>query len=143
MTWWGWIIIGTILLGAELFAVDAQFYLVFLGLSAAIVGLLGLAGWDMQEWAQWLLFAALSLVSMFTFRKSLYEKIRGNDVELKEGVTGEQVEIREDLAPGDSGSLEFRGSVWKVKNVGSRLIPAGSKVAVIRTEGLTMHVSSD
>jgi hypothetical protein len=143
MTWWGWMIIGAMLFGAELFAVDAQFYLVFLGLSAALVGLLGLAGVEMQEWAQWLLFAALSLVSMFTFRKSLYEKIRGNGVELKEGVTGELVEIQDDLPPGESGKLEFRGSVWKVKNVGSRLISAGSKVEVIRTEGLTMHVSAD
>jgi len=143
MTWWGWMIIGAILFGAELFAVDAQFYLVFLGLSAAIVGLMGLAGWDMQEWAQWLLFAALSLVSMFTFRKSLYEKIRGNEVELKEGVTGELVEIKSDLAPGETGTLEFRGSVWKVRNIGSRVIAAGSKVEVVKTEGLTMQVSGD
>jgi len=143
MTWWGWMIIGAILFGAELFAVDAQFYLVFLGLSAALVGLLGLAGADIQEWAQWLLFAALSLVSMFTFRKSLYEKIRGNEVEMKEGVTGELVEIKSDLAPGDTGTLEFRGSVWKVRNVGSRVIAAGSKVEVLKTEGLTMQVSGD
>ncbi len=143
MTWWGWMIIGAILFGSELFAVDAQFYLVFLGLSAALVGLLGLAGVEMQEWAQWLLFAALSLVSMFTFRKSLYEKIRGNDAEVKEGVTGDVVEIQTDLAPGSSGKLEFRGSVWNVKNIGSRVITAGSKVEVLKTEGLTMHVSSD
>ena len=35
-------ILGAVLFGAELFAVDAQFYLVFLGLSAAIVGLAGM-----------------------------------------------------------------------------------------------------
>ena len=39
MTWWGWMVLGAVLFGAELFAVDAQFFLVFLGLSAAIVGL--------------------------------------------------------------------------------------------------------
>ena len=44
MTWWSWMILGAVLLGAELFAVDAQFYLVFLGVSAAIVGLASLAG---------------------------------------------------------------------------------------------------
>ena len=74
MTWWGWMIIGAILLAAELVAVDAQFFLVFLGLSAAIVGLLGLSGVNLPEWAQWLSFAALSLISMFTFRKALYMK---------------------------------------------------------------------
>ena len=44
MTWWAWMILGAVLFGAELFAIDAQFYLVFLGLSAAIVGLMSLVG---------------------------------------------------------------------------------------------------
>ncbi len=143
MTWWGWMIIGAILFGAELFAIDAQFYLVFLGLSAALVGLLGLTGMVMQEWAQWLLFSALALLSMFTFRKSLYAKLRGNIADYKEGATGEIVEIKDQLAPGNSASIELRGSVWKVQNVGSQTIAAGTKVKVLATEGLTLHVSSD
>lgn len=143
MTWWGWMIIGAILFGTELFAIDAQFYLVFLGLSAAIIGLLGLTGLVMQEWAQWLLFSALALISMFTFRKSLYTRLRGNIADYKEGVTGEFVEIRDDLAPGDTAGIELRGSVWNVQNVGSRTIAAGSKVKILATEGLTLQVSTD
>ena len=42
MTWWMWMTLGAFLLGAELFAIDVQFYLVFLGVSAALVGLAGL-----------------------------------------------------------------------------------------------------
>ena len=42
MTWWVWMIAGVVLLGTELLLIDAQFYLVFLGLSAMLVGLLGL-----------------------------------------------------------------------------------------------------
>lgn len=38
MTWWGWVIGGAILLGAELAFVDAQFYLVFVGTAAIIDG---------------------------------------------------------------------------------------------------------
>ncbi len=41
---WGWLVVGIGLLGVEMFVIDAQFYLVFLGASAALVGLLGLAG---------------------------------------------------------------------------------------------------
>ena len=44
MAWWGWCILGVVLLGVELLAVDAQFYLVFAGLAAIVVGLLGLVG---------------------------------------------------------------------------------------------------
>ena len=53
MTWWAWLVLGAFLFGAELFAIDAQFYLIFLGVSAAIVGLLSSAGVVMPEWVQW------------------------------------------------------------------------------------------
>jgi len=62
MPWWAWIVLGIGLLAVELFFVDAQFYLVFIGLSAAAVGLLGLAGVHLPEWSQWLAFAVLALV---------------------------------------------------------------------------------
>src|SRR5210317_2207324 len=100
MTWWSWMIVGAVLLAAELFAVDAQFYLVFLGLSAALVGLASLFGLAMPEWAQWAAFATLSLISFFTFRKSLYEKIRGGAVGFRDSISGDTVNVDSDLAAG-------------------------------------------
>src|ERR1700722_12101289 len=44
MQWWGWVTVGAILLGSELTFVNAQFYLVFVGGAALIVGLLGFPG---------------------------------------------------------------------------------------------------
>ena len=76
MPWWGWIVIGTILFCAELFAVDAQFYFIFVGAGALVVGLTGLSGLDLPAWGQWLLFAMLSIASMVAFRKKLFDKIR-------------------------------------------------------------------
>ena len=80
MTWWAWMVLGLVLLGFELFAVDAQFYLVFLGVSAALVGLAGMLGISVPEWAQWLAFATLSLFFFFTFRRTLYRKIRSGAI---------------------------------------------------------------
>ena len=42
--------IGTLLLCAELFAIDAQFYLIFIGAGAIVVGLIGLAGIEFPVW---------------------------------------------------------------------------------------------
>ena len=67
MAWWSWMVLGAVLLAAELFAVDAQFYLVFLGVSAALVGLAALFGITLPEWGQWFAFAALSLMFFFYF----------------------------------------------------------------------------
>jgi membrane protein implicated in regulation of membrane protease activity len=143
MTWWGWMILGAVLFGAELFAVDAQFFLVFLGVSAAIVGLAGMIGISAPEWVQWMAFAVLSLFSMFTFRKSLYQKIRGGVEGFKEGIAGEQVTITESLEPGAEGRVDFRGTLWTVRNIGERPISAGSRADVVKTEGLTLHIKAD
>ena len=143
MTWWGWLILGAFLFGSEIVAIDAQFYLVFLGLSATLVGLADLAGIAMPEWLQWLVFAALSLISMFTFRGSLYTKIRGNVPGFKDGVAGEVVRIDNELSPGSDARAQFRGTDWTVLNVGSQTIAAGTKAKVLKADGLTLHVSSD
>ncbi len=143
MTWWGWMILGAFLFGSEILAIDAQFYLVFLGLSAMLVGLADLAGIAMPEWMQWLVFATLSLISMITFRQSLYNKIRGNVPGFKEGVEGEFVRIDNELEPGKDTRTQFRGTDWTVMNVGSETISAGSKAKVVKADGLTLHVSTD
>lgn len=143
MTWWAWMILGAVLFGAEIFAIDAQFYLVFLGLSAALVGLLGVAGVAMPEWAQWLVFAGLALISMFTFRRSLYQKLRGDVPGFKAGVSGEYLVVPADLAAGGQGRASFRGSDWTVVNDSGRLIAAGSRVQIVRNDGLTLYVAPD
>ena len=143
MTWWSWMVLGALLLGAELFAIDAQFYLVFLGISAALVGLASLLGIAMPEWAQWTAFAVLSLISFFTFRKSLYDKIRGGAVDFRETLSGDTVNVDADLAAGAEARIEFRGTKWTVRNIGADTISAGSRARVVRAEGLTLHVEAD
>ncbi len=76
MAWWGWIAAGALLLAAEMGLVDAEFYLVFLGLSALLVGLLALAGLGGPPWVQWLLFAALAATSLVLFRGRVYSRLR-------------------------------------------------------------------
>lgn len=143
MTWWGWMILGAIILGAELFAIDAQFFLVFLGVSAALVGLAEMLGVGMPEWAQWTAFATLSLISFFTFRKSLYEKIRGGAKGFRATMSGDTVNIVEELAAGDETRAEYRGTDWTVRNTGAALIAAGSRAKVVKVDGLTLHVESE
>ena len=76
MTWWGWVIAGAILLGAELSFVSAQFYLVFIGSAAILVGLATLA-LPLADWLQWALFALLAIVSMVAFRSRIYRRVHG------------------------------------------------------------------
>ena len=108
MTWWAWMIVGAVLLGAELFAVDAQFYLVFLGVSAAVVGLATLFGLQLPEWGQWMAFAVVSLVFFVTFRKALYDKIRGGGEGYQQRYVGEVVTVDADISAGGRGRARLR-----------------------------------
>jgi hypothetical protein len=143
MPWWGWVAAGALLLAAEMGAVDAGFYLVFLGLSALAVGLLGLAGLAGPVWLQWLLFAVLALVSLVFFRGRLYAHLRRFGGELGEGVAGEVAVAEGRIEPGAIGRAELRGSMWSARNAGATPIEAGERVRVERVEGLMLHLRGD
>jgi membrane protein implicated in regulation of membrane protease activity len=140
MAWWSWAVIGTLLLCAELFAIDAQFYLIFIGAGAIVVGLIGLAGIEFPVWAQWLLFAVLSITAMLTVRRQLYEKLRLQSTAHVDSDVNRRVLIPQELAPGKSGRVEYRGSGWTAVNVGDQVIPAGSEVRIESVDGLRLNV---
>lgn len=140
MPWWGWIVIGTLIFCAELFAIDAQFFLIFIGSGALIVGAVELLGFAMPAWLQWLMFASLSIVSMVTFRRKLYDTIRGGVLPVSDAVVGKSINLEEQLAPGATCRAEFRGTTWTVKNVGEATISSGSSATIEAMDGLTLHV---
>ncbi|HSC08808.1 MAG TPA: NfeD family protein [Steroidobacteraceae bacterium] len=143
MPWWGWLIAGIGLLGVEMFVIDAQFYLVFLGASAALVGLLALAGVGMPEWAEWLTFAALAIVAMVAFRRRVYELVRRQEHPVQERVTaGDRVVVPTRLEPGQTCRVDYRGSSWTARNAGGNAIEAGTEALISRVDGLTLQVTT-
>jgi membrane protein implicated in regulation of membrane protease activity len=144
MPWWAWMVLGIGLLGVEMFVIDAQFYLVFIGLSAAIVGLLGLFGVELPEWAQWLVFSAFAIAAMLAFRRRLYEMVRNRSGQVEERLTvGDRVLVPARLEPGQSGRVEYRGSSWTARNTGDSAIDAGREAVIAEVSGLTLHVRAE
>jgi membrane protein implicated in regulation of membrane protease activity len=140
MAWWSWGILGFVLLGLELFAIDAQFFLVFAGVAAILVGILGLVGVDLPQWAQWIAFAVLALVAMFTIRRQIYEKLLSKPGAKVNTDIHQHVVVALALEPGKSARIEYRGSGWTAINVGKESIPAGGEARIESIDGLTLHV---
>jgi membrane protein implicated in regulation of membrane protease activity len=138
MQWWAWIAGGAILLGAELAFVDAQFYLVLLGAAALVVGLASLVYADLPVALQWLVFSLLAVGSMVTIRRRIYERMRANLPAMRTGPAGETLVVPQDLPPGESCRIEYRGSSWSAVNAGRSLIAAGSHAHIERVDGLTL-----
>jgi len=141
MEWWHWIVLGSVLFAAEVFAIEAQFYLVFLGFSAAVVGGLTALGLN-PAWVQWTVFGIVSLLSLVTLRKVLHTKIHGNQPEYKVGVAGEFLTIENPIEAGQTSRVSFRGTDWTVVNQSSSDINSGSRVEIKRSEGLTLYIGN-
>ncbi len=138
MPWWGWIILGLMLLGAELMVVDAGFYLVFIGIAAAVTGLVVMLDLPLELWHQWMLFSVIALVFMVLFRKKLYAKLRGGGIGYQVGPAGEIVTVQQALEPGASGRMAYRGTEWTIVNDSDQAFTAGQRVQIARVDGLTL-----
>jgi hypothetical protein len=85
----------------------------------------------------------LSVLSMFTFRKQIYGRLRRTLPAMKSGPAGEVITMPAALEPGATCRLEFRGSSWDVVNGGKFVIAAGSPARIVSVERLTLVVHGD
>ncbi len=143
MTPQGWLLVGLLLLGAELL-VPGGLVLLFFGLAALTVGLVDLFGMGMGAWAEVLLFAALSVVSLVLLRGPLQRRIErrrtwpeGSEIDT---LVGETALLGERLAPGEVGSAELRGTVWSVRSASAGSLAAGQRCRVTGVKGLTLTI---
>jgi inner membrane protein len=143
MAWWTWIVIGALLLGAELFFVEAEFYFVFLGVAAILSGLLALNAPDLPLWTEWIVFAALSIVSMVFFRRRVYAALRPQVADRKDDLVDERIRIADDLAPNAESRVDHRGSTWKVRNVGATPIASGALARIVGVDGITLRIEAE
>jgi membrane protein implicated in regulation of membrane protease activity len=140
MTWWGWIVGGAILFGAELAFVSAQFYLVFIGGAAILVGLATALLYPWAPWAQWASFGVLALALMVTFRSRLYDRFHRHRPSVESGPIGGVMTLPVSLAPGESCRVEHGGTSWTVCNDSDGPMPSGAPARIASVRGLTLLV---
>ncbi|HEU4684527.1 MAG TPA: NfeD family protein [Nitrospira sp.] len=144
MTWWYWMVLGLVLLGAEM-TTPGGFYIIFFGLSALLVGTLAGLGWVQADWLQWLLFSIIAVLSLVLFRGPLLARLSNKksghtDID---SMVGEVAIPLEPLAVGEVGKAELRGTTWSAKNVGASRLHKGQRGKVAKVEGLTLWITGD
>ena len=142
MSWWLWIVLGAALLVAEI-TVDAAFWLLFIGLSAIIVGLGGWFGFTGPPAVQWLAFAGLSLVLLYFLRGRLRAVVLRRKGDGVETVVGHHAITVSAIAPGAVGKAMLRGAEWDARNTGATEIAGGARVRVARVDQLVLELSAD
>jgi len=140
MLWWVWILLGFLLLLAELLT-PGGLYLLFFGVAAILVGLfagLNLVG---PPWMQWLMFSILSVAALSLFRRPLLKRLRPATLAQEvDSLVGETAIALEDMAADAVGKAELRGTAWSARNVGANSLTRGQRCTVERVDGLMLCV---
>lgn len=135
---WHWWVLGATLLILEVFAPGIFF--VWLGLAALVMGVLLLA-LPLPVAVQLLLFAALSVVSIFLGRRLLARLPHSAEADsINQGASrliGRQVVLTDPIVNGQ-GRARIGDGVWVVRGPDA---PAGSTVRIVGTEGTTLSVA--
>jgi inner membrane protein len=141
MTWWAWVVLGLVLMAAEIFTTGI--FLIFFGVGAVIVGILVWAGVGGPLWMEWLLFSVISIVSLILFRKPLMRKAKLNESIALDTMIGEKARALEAIAPNAKGRAELRGSAWSARNLGPHPIADGQTCTVEAVDGIVLMVRAD
>lgn len=142
MNWQIWAIIGFLLFCAELF-VPSGFFLVLIGLSALVTSAFVWIGATDPQWLPWAIFCGCGLIMLVLGKVVFADRLsRKSKPDSRDELTGAEVTIVSTIAVGATGSGEFRGTNWQIRNeTGSPLHP-GQRVRVSRVEGLTLIINT-
>ena len=139
MEWWIWMLLGLLLLLAEL-VTPGGFYFIFFGIGAVIVGVLAGLGAGGPLWLQFLSFSILSLVSLWLFRGKLLKLTERAPDRNVDSLIGETAVASDEITVNGIGKVEMRGASWNARNVGDKPLKHGERAKVERVEGLMLFV---
>ena len=143
MPWWIWVLLGLVLLAAEVLT-PGGFYVLFFGIGALVVGAAAALGVGGPDWAQWLLFSVVSAGSLALFRRRLLRRLdRPAAAPTIDSLEGEVAVPLDDLAPGAVGKAALRGTTWAAQNVDDRPLARGQRSRVTRVEGLMLKLRAE
>lgn len=134
-----WLIIGLIMLLAELVSVTLVF--VFIAIGALLTALLAEMGLITELPAQLITCSVLSIISMLLLRQKAKEWVSKNG---KQGeyieYAGESAMVIKDIPAIGEGRIFYRGAEWIAVSQNKEPIAAGSKVTIDHAEGIRLFV---
>jgi membrane protein implicated in regulation of membrane protease activity len=140
LTWWTWLVVGLVLMVAELL-LPTGFFLFFFGVGGIVTACLAYFGLLSSVIAQGFAFIGISLFCVFLLRRPLLTKFHfRNHTHPVDSLVGETVKALEAIAPQAIGKVEMRGSCWSALNTGSAPISLDTRCRVEKVDGLTLHI---
>lgn len=139
-----WVIIGVVLILSELLA--TSIVAVFLGIGALITGVMLHLGWIEGPAAQFMVFGAVSMLTLLVARERCkrwfvgFTVAKGSRKMQFQRDIGERVTVINDFSQG-GGRVSLNGVAWDA--LSDEDLKAGEVVWVVANEGIHLTVSRD
>jgi membrane protein implicated in regulation of membrane protease activity len=137
---WGWLLGGVALFIGEMLIPGT--FLVWFGLGAAMTGGLLLLFPELAWQAQWIIFAVLSVVSVFVWRRYRAHHPETSDHPILNqrgrNYVGRRFTLASPIVDG-VGKLHVDDTSWKISGAD---LPAGAHVKVVGVEGTMLKVEA-
>lgn len=138
-----WLLLGLLLLISELFT--PALVAIFFGIGALVVGLLTLMGLIDSPAVQLLLFALISVGSLFALRKHFRRWLRGNETTADNAnpdnieLVGKRVKVLTDFEQG-LGDVQLNGTKWDAES--GDALKTGDSAWVLSHSGNLLRVAA-
>ena len=143
LSWWHWLVIGLVLVALEM-AASGGFYVIFFGVAALAIGALRVLGLADTAWQQLLLFSILSVGLLLAFRNPLIHWLKLDQGKADvDSLAGEVALPLDDIAAGEVGRAECRGTIWQARNVSTRTLGRGTRCIIDRVSGLMLFIREE
>ena len=141
MAWWIWAIVGIALCLFEITFTPGVFVFLFFGISGFVLAALAGAGIAGPFWLQLSVFAALAVLFIALFRGKARMALGSKGAAMDfDSFTGSMAVARSEMAIGQTGKVEFRGTSWNALNTGSRALYPGDECRIEAINGLQLSV---
>lgn len=142
LTLWHWLAIALALIIMELLLVNSV-YLLWIGIAAAVTGLIVAIfpqlGWEFQFLVFGVL-ACISIINTLIYKRREANKIERNLLNRRgEQYIGRSFNLSQAITNG-IGQIQVDDTFWRVKG---NDLPAGAKVKVVGTEGVFLLVKAE
>ena len=117
------------------------FFVLFLGISALIIGALAWAGVLNDTLYQWLLFAAISILGVVLFRSRLLQWFGpGKDDKYNEH-QGHNVEVIDSMEGSKQGKVKYRGTEWMAVSASGETFLPGETAVIDKLDGIVIYIN--
>lgn len=141
---WNWMVLGIILLGAEILVPGV--FLIWIGLAALVTGVLSLALWETAFWSwqvQTLVFLALALAAAWYGKRIMDASGEESDEPLlnrrQAQLVGRVATLEEPIRNGQ-GRVRIGDTLWRVTGAD---MDAGTRVRVTAEDAGTLRVEAE